>query len=76
MKITLPPGLEAFVKEKVASGHYRDASEVISEALRMLYKDDELEKLRAVSFLGGAGELSELMGDLDFDDLDTDLPTN
>lgn len=72
MKITLPPRLDTFVKEKVESGLYRDASEVISEALRLLHKDDELDQLRAVSYLGGASELNALMDDLDLDDLDSD----
>ena len=36
MNISLPPQLEALVKQKVASGHYTSASEVVREALRLL----------------------------------------
>lgn len=43
MNITLPPGLDKFVKRKVASGKYGSASEVIREALRIM---DEVEKER------------------------------
>lgn len=51
MNITLPPGLEKFVKRKVASGKYRSASEVIGEALRIMGEVEkerklELEELR------------------------------
>ncbi|MFC3227082.1 type II toxin-antitoxin system ParD family antitoxin, partial [Marinibaculum pumilum] len=36
MDVSLPPTLEAFVRRKVASGQYGDASEVVREALRLL----------------------------------------
>ena len=45
MHISLTPELEKFVQDKVASGRYRSASEVISEGLRLL---EEQERLREV----------------------------
>jgi antitoxin ParD1/3/4 len=36
MNVSLSPELERFVAEKVASGRYRDQSEVIEEGLRLL----------------------------------------
>ena len=45
MHISLTPELEKFVQDKVASGRYSSASEVISEGLRLL---EEQERLREV----------------------------
>jgi antitoxin ParD1/3/4 len=36
MKVSLPPELGRFVAEKVESGRYASATEVVSEALRLL----------------------------------------
>lgn len=33
MQVTLPEDLERFIREQVASGEYKDASEVIGDAL-------------------------------------------
>jgi antitoxin ParD1/3/4 len=46
MDISLSPDLEQLVQEKVASGSYSSASEVIREALRLLKQRDELQRLR------------------------------
>lgn len=40
MNISLTPALEAFVREKVDSGLYGNASEVIREALRLMIQRD------------------------------------
>ena len=45
MNVSLTPALERFVHEKVHSGRYTSASEVVREALRLL---EEHEKVRAV----------------------------
>lgn len=37
MNVSLTPELERFVREKVASGLYNNASEVVREALRAMY---------------------------------------
>jgi len=52
MNVSLTPELEQLVNEKVESGMYHTASEVIRESLRLLQERDEqrqgrLEKLRA-----------------------------
>ena len=42
MNVTLTPELEQIVSQKVASGLYNPAHEVIREALRLLEHQDEL----------------------------------
>jgi antitoxin ParD1/3/4 len=44
MKISLPPELEQIVTEKVASGRYPSAGDVIREALELLTARDALEE--------------------------------
>lgn len=46
MNVSLTPELEALVNEKVLSGDYNSASEVVREALRLLKEEDELRKIR------------------------------
>lgn len=49
MNITLPPGLEEFVQEQVASGLYVSSSEVHCEALRLLkLRVDQAERLSSL----------------------------
>ena len=45
--VTLPSKLEALVQEKIESGRYRDAAQVVEEALRLLDERDRYERLRA-----------------------------
>ena len=52
MDITLSPDLEAFVERKIGEGGYRNAREVIEEGLRLLAKQDALERLRAEVRIG------------------------
>lgn len=40
MSVSLPPKLEALIRAKVASGAYRDESEVVSKALELLARYD------------------------------------
>ncbi|MEO1477301.1 MAG: type II toxin-antitoxin system ParD family antitoxin [Bacteroidota bacterium] len=52
MNVSLTPQLEALVRERVASGLYTSASEVLREALRLLAERDNersthLARLRA-----------------------------
>jgi antitoxin ParD1/3/4 len=42
MNINLTPQLEALVRQKVASGLYTSASEVVREALRLMDEKDQL----------------------------------
>jgi antitoxin ParD1/3/4 len=46
MNVSLTPELESLVNEKVASGFYNSASEVVREALRLLFEQEELRRLR------------------------------
>jgi len=46
MNISLPPQLENLVKNKVESGLYSSAIEVLREALQLLEERDQLDKLR------------------------------
>jgi antitoxin ParD1/3/4 len=57
MNVYLTEELEKLVRDKVSSGRYNSASEVVREALRLLEKRDEAIDIR----------LSELRGKLDID---------
>lgn len=46
MNVNLTPQLESFVKEKVASGLYNSASEVVREALRLMEERDRIQAMR------------------------------
>ena len=46
MNVPLTAQLEKVVKEKVASGRYHSASEVVSEALRLLDDYDRLQQIK------------------------------
>lgn len=50
MNVSLTPYFEAMIREKVASGRYNNASEVVREALRLLEAEDrrKLERLQAM----------------------------
>jgi antitoxin ParD1/3/4 len=57
MNVSLTPELELLVYQKVQSGMYTSASEVIREALRLLKEQDDakkLEQLRADIAIGAA----------------------
>jgi antitoxin ParD1/3/4 len=44
----LTPKLEGFVKAKVKTGGYNNASEVVREALRLLQREDEATHARKI----------------------------
>lgn len=46
MNISLTPHLEELIREKVASGSYNSASEVVREALRLLEQEDQMRALK------------------------------
>lgn len=62
MNISLTNELEAVVNEKVKSGMYNSASEVVREGLRLLQQRDEMReaKLNALR-----GEIQKGIGDLE-----------
>jgi antitoxin ParD1/3/4 len=47
MNVTLSPELEALVKEKVASGSYRDQDDVVARALKLLERQDKVDALNS-----------------------------
>ncbi len=46
MNVSLTPELEELVNQKVESGLYNSASEVIREGLRLLKEQDDLRRIR------------------------------
>jgi antitoxin ParD1/3/4 len=46
MNISLTPELEKFVNDKVKSGRYHSASEVIREGLRLLEEQEQLREVK------------------------------
>ena len=46
MNVSLTPELEKLISDRVASGRYHSASEVVREALRMLEQQQELYQAR------------------------------
>lgn len=46
MNISLTPHLEQMIREKIASGSYNSASEIVREALRLLEREDQLQTLK------------------------------
>jgi len=51
MNVSLTAKLETFVKSKVKTGDYNNASEVIREALRLLQREDDAIHERKVARL-------------------------
>jgi antitoxin ParD1/3/4 len=52
MNVSLTPQLEDLVQQKVASGRYGSASEVMREALRLLEERDRVHALRLEELRG------------------------
>ena len=46
MNVSLTPELEKMIHEKVTSGMYQSASEVVREGLRLLKEQDDIRKMR------------------------------
>lgn len=46
MHVSLTPKLEELVREKIESGLYNNASEVVREALRLMQAHDEVQRLK------------------------------
>ena len=52
MTVKLSPQIQAKIEEKVRTGKYNDASEVVRESLRLLDERERLERLRAAVAIG------------------------
>lgn len=50
MNVSLTPELEKFVSDKVATGRYTSASEVVREALRLLEREEKSRKEQIEEF--------------------------
>jgi antitoxin ParD1/3/4 len=50
MNVSLTPELDRFVAEKVESGRYTSASEVVREALRLLEDFDQMRTSQVAAF--------------------------
>ena len=74
MNISLTPQLEAYIQQKVATGHYNNASEVVREALRVLIaREQELnaEQAAKLAWLRQAIREGEEGPDEPLEDLET-----
>jgi antitoxin ParD1/3/4 len=50
MNVSLTPELEKFVADKVATGRYTSASEVVREALRLLEREEKSREEQIAEF--------------------------
>ena len=68
MNVSLTPELESLIREKVQTGLYNNASEVVREALRLLEERDRTRRLREAVGIGLAqaerGETTPLTAEL------------
>jgi len=46
LNVNLTPELEALVRDKVATGRYSSASEVVREALRLMEQQDRMQQVK------------------------------
>ena len=71
MNINLTPQLEEMVRQKVASGHYSSASEVMREALRLMQREDQMRAAKLAQLRSDIqnGQESGLAGKLDGDSI-------
>ncbi|MGI8475614.1 MAG: type II toxin-antitoxin system ParD family antitoxin [Thermomicrobiales bacterium] len=52
MNVSLTPQLETMIRERIESGRYNNASEVVRDALRHLEANERLEHLRSLLAVG------------------------
>lgn len=52
MNVSLTPQLETMIRQRVESGRYNNASEVVREALRLLEEREQMEHLRSLLAVG------------------------
>ena len=62
MNVSLTPELERFVNDKVQTGRYNSASEVVREALRLLQQHEQARTAQLADF---NKELARLLATLD-----------
>ncbi|MBA3451379.1 MAG: type II toxin-antitoxin system ParD family antitoxin [Chloroflexia bacterium] len=73
MNVSLTPQLEAKIRQRVESGRYNNASEVVGDALRLLEEHERSEHLNALLAVGleqaQRGELVKFTPEL-FEEID------
>lgn len=73
MNVSLTPELELMIRQRVESGRYNNASEVVRDALRRLESHERLEHLRSLLSVGleqeRRGELIDFTPELE-DEID------
>ncbi|MHB1551648.1 MAG: type II toxin-antitoxin system ParD family antitoxin [Vulcanimicrobiaceae bacterium] len=71
INVSVPEPLEEFVQQKVASGGYSSASEVVREGLRLLqqYDDERLHTLRAAIRKGMESGEGRLLDEISTDEI-------
>jgi antitoxin ParD1/3/4 len=52
MNVSLTPQLEEMIRQRVESGRYNNASEVVRDALRLLEEHERLQHLRSLLKVG------------------------
>jgi antitoxin ParD1/3/4 len=52
MNVSLTPQLEEMIRQRVESGRYNNASEVVRDALRLLEEHERTERLRSLLEIG------------------------
>lgn len=62
MNVSLTPELDRYIEEKVKSGRYRSASEVVRESLRVMQQAEEERQARLAAL---RGEISRGLSELD-----------
>jgi putative addiction module CopG family antidote len=80
MKISLSPDVERLIAEKVSSGQYRSADEVVREGLELLQeRENEVRRLpsnHAANFAAAFESIAKDVPDKDWESLPSDLSKN
>ncbi len=72
MNVSLTPQLEDLIKNKVATGRYHSASEVVRDALRLLEERDAMQAMKLESLRHDIGEALHSMANKEGRPLDVD----
>ena len=72
MNFSLTPNLEQFVRDRVESGDYNNASEVAREAIRLLKRVEERRALKLERLRAAIRDGDEAVARGDFTDLNSD----
>ena len=59
MTVTLPAALESFVIQKIATGLYRDADEVVAESLGLLRQEEHWKAAASAKIDAGLSDLAQ-----------------